>query len=117
MAICKQYPLDVPLDNHKTSSRSALFGWISKVPHKSSYTRFVQKNVGSDMRETWGTRVDQCERTGRVFGALGVPGSQLLEDEAGKCLGWGIGSELVWGARFLKRFWHLRNLGDKSRSM
>ena len=52
-----------------------------------------------------------------MFGALGVPGSQLLEEEARKCMCWGLGSELVRGERFLKGFWHLGNLGDTSRPM
>ena len=38
LPMCKQCPLGVPLDIHKLSRKSALFGWMSKVPNKNSYT-------------------------------------------------------------------------------
>ena len=60
--------------------------------------------------------IDHVKQWEGCWGPFRTPGSESLEEQAVKGLGWCIGNVLGGGSMLLKGFWHLENLGHMHRS-
>ena len=66
--------------------------------------------------EPWGYAYVMVKQWEGCWGPFGTPGSECLEEQAVKGLGWCIGNVLGWCSVLLKGFRHLESLGDMRKS-